>query len=278
MTEAVKFYATGRAGHISSTGSLTTAELAVPAIFAGAREYRGDPAALEAAQATFNEEALYQAIAGFAADWYRRTHKPPHVLDLCSATGLAAHRVAQVIPVTSLSLVDIDPIGLAQAEQRFYRSLPASAFCEDAVTFASEGPYDLILMNSAYHHIEDNRKVTFLRNAASLLAVGGEIFVGEHFVPDYHDDEYEYRQALVVFYTALIRELEARGEPAQAIDVIRRSGLYGWEGVYEYKTSLRHFELHARQAMLPLEIREIWLPEEQAKPRKAGTMAVRIMP
>ena len=33
------------------------------------------------------------------------------------------------------------------------------------------GRYDLILANSAYHHIEDHRKPLFMQNAARLLAL-----------------------------------------------------------------------------------------------------------
>jgi SAM-dependent methyltransferase len=276
MAETGKSSATGSVEPTFSTAcpGEAEAEPEVPAIFAGAREYRDDPAALEAAQATFNEEALYQAIAQFAVDWHRRTGRPARVLDLCCATGLTAYRVEKVIPVASFALVDTDPVALSRAEQRFVGRCRAQAFCEDAVTFQSGRPYDLILMNSAYHHIENERKLAFLRNAAELLAQDGEILVGEHFLPEYRDQE-EYRQAVVEFYAALIHELDARSESSEAIAVIRRAGRYGWEGIYEYKTSLSDFEKNTRQMSLSLEYRKLWLHYGLAR---IGTMAVRVTP
>ena len=90
----------------------------VPRLFWGAKEYRDDPEALEMAQATFNEEGLYLALTCFAADWYRRTARPARVLDLCAATGLAALRVAETIPLAAVTLVDCDSRFLLRARLR----------------------------------------------------------------------------------------------------------------------------------------------------------------
>lgn len=280
MDETGKSSATGSVETTFSTASAgeAQAESDIPAIFAGAREYRDDPAALEAAQATFNEEALYQVIAQFAADWHGRTGRPARVLDLCCATGLTAFRVAKVIPVTSLALVDTDSKALARAEHRFDGWCRTRTFCEDAVPFHSDPPYDLILMNSAYHHIEDERKSLFLRNAAKLLAEDGEILVGEHFLPDYSGRD-EYRNAVVEFYAALLQELEDRGEPSPGINVIRRAGRYGWQGDYEYKSSRSVFADHLSGARLVVKTELIlWQPPSHLMAQSSGTRALRISP
>lgn len=230
----------------------------MPAIFEGATEYRDVPAALELAQATFNEEALYRAIVGFAVRWHDMAKRPARVMDLCSATGLSALRVAREIPVASVTLVDIEPAMLQKGTTYFRSVCPVSAHCTDAVEFKSPVLYDLILMNSAYHHIEDARKPAFLRNAAVHLAPGGAILLGEHFLPPYKTRE-QFRASVVDFYEQLTAELLTRGEPTAAIAVIRRSGLYCWEGVYEYKVCWDDFSSHVADAHLNLSaVHPVW--------------------
>src|SRR5215469_10203977 len=95
----------------------------------------------------------------------------------------------------------------------------------DAASFTSSIPFDLVLANSAYHHIPDGHKVDFLKTARALVAEDGAILVGEHFLPPYKTSN-EFRESVISFYTELIGELLTRGEPAPAIDVIRRSALY----------------------------------------------------
>jgi SAM-dependent methyltransferase len=246
----------------------------IPEIFAGAREYRDIPEALEMAQATFNEERLYRAIAAYARDWYGASKRPARILDLCAATGLTALRVARAIPIRAATLVDLDRAAVARGREALAMTCPVAAHVEDAVTFHDGGGYDLVLINSAYHHIEDERKPTFLGNARRLLAEGGRIVVGEHFLPGYRNGR-EYRDALVWFYSALLSELQRRGEPACAIDVIRRSALYGWEGQYEYKVSRTAFLDHLREAKLKV-FGCCWVWRTKELPPFAGSAALSI--
>jgi SAM-dependent methyltransferase len=248
---------------------------AIPAIFEGAVEYRDVPEALELAQATFNEEALYRAIAGFAMRWHDIAKRPARILDLCSATGLSALRVAREIPVASATLVDVEPVMLEKSATYFKSVCPLSTHRTDAVEFKSSVLYDIILMNSAYHHVEDARKLAFLRNAAGNLAPGGAILVGEHFLPPYKNRE-EFRAGVVQFYEQLVAELEKRGETTEAIAVIRRSGLYCWAGEYEYKVSWDFFARHVADAQLQVStIQRVWTcPHQGNGLNNVGSLAV----
>ncbi len=231
-------------------------DLEIPEIFRGAIDYKDDPAAFELAQKTFNEEGLYRAIASFGLDWYKTTGRRARVLDLCSSTGLCALRVANAIPLESVTLVDIDQSVLSIGREDFDKICPVYIHCLDAVTFQVGRPYDLILMNSAYHHIEDGRKVDFLNNAASLLDEGGEILIGEHFLSQYNNKN-EYQESVVTFYTRLIEELERRKEPPEVINILRKAGFYCWEGVYEYKVSWPIFQKHFIQSGLTISMKNI---------------------
>jgi len=228
------------------------------------------------AQATFNEEGLYRAIGDLAALWYRRTGRPARAVDLCAATGLCALRVSRTVPVLSVTLVDSDANALQRAAQHL-SCTPTEVQVGDASEFSSSARYDLILANSAYHHIHDDRKIEFLRVARTLLADDGAILVGDHFLPPYSCRS-EFRRSVEVFYGELVKALHNQGEPAEAIDIIRRSALYCWCGEYEYKVSFPIFLDHCRDAGLRVKhLYEVWRPASELADT-VGTYAIWLIP
>lgn len=230
----------------------------IPEIFKNAIDYRENCETMDIGQATFNEERLYLALAQFAKSWYYSRNRSASILDLCCATGLTAERIALTIPVHDIALVDIHADMLHNAKVRCSSRAAVAAYCADAVSFSTGKTFDLILMNSSYHHIEDSRKLAFLRNARSLLADDGVLLVGENFIFNYTDDRSK-RQSIVRFYGLLLKALAESGEPAHSINVIRRSGLYCWEGFYEYKVHRAQFLAHARDAGLAvIESSVVW--------------------
>jgi SAM-dependent methyltransferase len=248
----------------------------LPPLFRGAREYKDDPTALEMAQATFNEEGLYQSIADFAALWHERAGRPARVVDLCAATGLCTLRVSRRVPVASVTLVDSDPQVLERATQHL-SDIPAEVRLGDAAEFGSQSRYDLVLANSAYHHISDDRKIDFLRTARALVAEDGAILIGDHFLPPYCSNV-EFKVSVEFFYGQLMAALESRGEPAAAINVIRRAALYCWQGEYEFKVSWPVFLEHCACAGLQIErVLGIWEPRCEMDVH-VGTFAIWLRP
>jgi predicted O-methyltransferase YrrM len=251
--------------------------ITLPALFTGAKEYKDDPNALEMAQATFNEEALYRAIEDYSTSWYASTGRPARVLDLCAATGLCTFRVSQRVPVASATLVDTDENALDHAAKRLSAISVVKTETGDSAKFTSSERYDLVLANSAYHHIADHRKIEFLKIACSAVADDGAILIGEHFLPPYNSQQ-EFRNSVETFYRELIAELQRRNEPTGAIDVIRRSALYCWLGEYEFKVSWPVFQDHCISAHLQAcRVRKIWEPEG-GRGTGAGTMAIWLQP
>jgi hypothetical protein len=145
----------------------------------------------------------------------------------------------------------------------------------DAIYFKGESRYDLILMNSSYHHIEDDRKVAFLQNAIENLADGGQILIGEHFLPYYNmGDRLAFRNATVAFYKVLVDDLIARGVPQEVVGAFRMSGYSCWNGSYEYKVCMKIFKSHLRQAGLVInDSLKVW-PEREQLERDAGSFAM----
>jgi SAM-dependent methyltransferase len=234
----------------------------IPQLFQGYQEYRHDPDALEIAQGTFNEEALYVAGQGFASDWWQRAQRKPRVLDLCCATGLFSCRVAERIPVEGITLVDTDGESLRRAVTRLSASTPnLSAYCVDAATFSSPSAFDIILMNSAYHHIPDSRKLLFLQSARQTLTPEGRIILGEHFLPSY-DGPQSFRESVIRFYSALIEALIIREASDQAVNTIRCAAVYTLERNYEFKVSWEHFHNDLTASSLVCEhFVPIWKPD-----------------
>jgi SAM-dependent methyltransferase len=246
----------------------------IPSIFMGALDYKENPEALELAQATFNEEVIYKTIAGFALDWYKSHNHIPKVLDLCSATGLSSLRVAKTIPVASVTLVDTDRKALNKCCKYFDSICPIFVHCQDAVTFQSTDHYDIIIMNSAYHHIQNDQKVSFLNNALSLISTEGAFFIGDHFLRDYNN-KFEFKNSVVSFYTNLINDLLHRGESDIAINLIRQSGLYTFKEEYEYKVSLNIFKNHIEKAGLTIDVRNrLWPDNKLCINDEWGTYAI----
>lgn len=221
-----------------------------------------DPRELELAQGTFNEVAVYEAIVRLAAVTGRAAGRPLHVLDVCAATGLAGHHAGSQIRVASMTLVDVDPEALGLARTRHERRWPElHLIAADAVQLAAKRRYDLIVANSAYHHIADDRKESFLRHLRDLLSPEGHLLIGDHFLPPYGPGDEERRRALRAFYHPLFSELRHRGSPDAAIAVVGKAFELALRGEVELKVSWDRFEHDASRAGLGVdEIVPIWDP------------------
>jgi SAM-dependent methyltransferase len=250
----------------------------VPSIFQGAVDYQHNLDALEIAQSTFNEQNLYEVAEELALRWSTTADHKPRLLDLCCATGMFSYRISSRVPASSITLVDTDPHALARALLRYVPKSPVVySHCTDATTFSSADSFDLILMNSAYHHIEDQRKQLFLVNARRHLAPAGRIIIGDHFLPSYHDDA-SFRLSVQTFYGALLNALRVRGESEMAQNTIRCAGLYTYCREYEYKVSWERFIDDVASAALIVEHR---IPVWQQNPSASafiGTMALTLRP
>jgi len=250
----------------------------VPSIFHGAVDYQHDLDALEIAQSTFNEEKLYQAAEALAWRWFISAQRKPRLLDLCCATGMCSYRISSKVQPASITLVDTDPDALKRAVLRHSPRPPVvHAHCTDATWFSSTDAFDLILMNSAYHHIEDQRKQLFLASARRVLAPAGRIIIGDHFLPPYHDQA-SFHLSVQTFYGALLETLRVRGESDLAQNTIRCAGLYTYRRDYEYKVSWERFIDDVASARLVVEHRiPVWQPDASAT-GFVGTMALTLRP
>jgi SAM-dependent methyltransferase len=105
------------------------------------------------------------------------------VLDLGCGTGQSSIAMARAYPTITVRGIDLDENSIAEA-----RSAAATGEIADRVTFALadagtvSGQYDLVTIFEALHDMGD--PVGVLKNARSLLAPGGSVFIGDERVED----------------------------------------------------------------------------------------------
>ena len=250
----------------------------IPALFEVSREYQFDPSAIEDGHTSTTERLLYRAIAEAARVHFQAVQRPLSILDVCAASGGCANKVLPMVPCAALCLVDNERVMCEAAKARPWASKLVDVVEADAVKWSTAQRFDLILMNSAYHHIENERKAQFMRNMAEHLKDDGKILVGEHFLPAYDSENSEsYRRSVLQFYTARINELVARGDPPHVVDVIRQTGRYCWERRYEYQVNMSTFRIHARKAGLQIYNQQrIWPENVNDLPEDSGTFLVEL--
>lgn len=114
--------------------------------------------------------------------------------------------------------------------------------CADAVTYKLPrgARADAILLSSAVHHIEDERKTEFLRNVADNLAPGGMAVVCENILGDFSSPSQHDRRT-EQFYAAKIDEIRRRALDRDLIPVVEDIVARGLERNCEFKMSYRTF-------------------------------------
>lgn len=96
------------------------------------------------------------------------------VLDLGAGTGLLAALVAEAFPKASLTLADISPEMLAQAERRFLpQPNQVTTHIIDFVTDSIPGSYDLIVSALALHHTPQVHLPAVFGKIRAALQPGG---------------------------------------------------------------------------------------------------------
>ncbi len=121
---------------------------------------------------------------------------PETVLELGSATGETAKRMAKRFPLVQFTGMDIrkDIVALANEDTDGQKNLAFSVgdMCN---VVSSPLKYDLIYLLYAYHHILDpiEKKVDFLQNAYQNMKHGALLCIAETFLPEeaasYTDEE-----------------------------------------------------------------------------------------
>jgi ubiquinone/menaquinone biosynthesis C-methylase UbiE len=212
-------------------------------------DYRDDPHAYEVEeQSRPDEMAMIDGVAAAATAVLDRLPAEAAVLDLCCGTGLSLMGVVGH-PHARIALgVDNCRSYLDHARNRYSGRSNVSLLEGDAIdAVLPETCFDLVILCSAYHHIEDDRKPSLLQRVYDVLSPNGRVVVGENLLPPYQPGVPDsYSAAVRLFYEqVLVTALEHDPHlPAGVHGLIQRVAQYGYDGDYEYKTSVDIFLRH----------------------------------
>lgn len=134
------------------------------------------------------------------------------VADICCGTGMSMLGVVSHPNIASISGVDIDQKNVDFARKR-YKAFGKSKFeCADAQAWLSSNDgFDLLLLSSAYHHIEHTRQGAFASKLARALRPGGYAVFGENIVADFPSPlSSDYNTAVREFYKAAKADAKGR--------------------------------------------------------------------
>jgi SAM-dependent methyltransferase len=243
-------------------------------------DYKDDPNAYEEEERARPDEMAMIQEAGVEAIRLLDTLSDAAVLDLCCGTGLSMEAFVEHQRVSSICGVDISEEYLAFARARFSGTKHPPVFiCGDVVTAEiPQSRWDVIMMASAYHHIDDGRKIQFLRRVEGLLRDGGYGIMAENILPLYQEgDDADYARAVTMFYKEVLKTAEENNPslPEHVRGLIQRVAQYGTDGEYEYKVCKPIFDRHIQAAGLRVvSERRVWPLDGPLANTSAGNYVV----
>lgn len=206
-------------------------------------DYKDDPEAYELEEHSRPDEMLMLMTARDSVLRILDSCKKACVLDLCCGTGLSLEGIVDHPNISMVAGVDISIPYLEFAKQRFSScGRQPVLICGDAVSTPLPRPHwDIIVLASAYHHIEDKRKVQFLSRVHDLLGSSGYAVMAENVLPEYEiNNEAAYANSVRQFYSQVLNTAKQKNSELSAYveNLIYRVAQYGCDGEYEYKVSL----------------------------------------
>lgn len=228
-------------------------------------DYRDDPVNYELEElARPDEVAMLERVQEIALVEVKRRDKSI-VVDFCCGTGLSMENLVGHPNIETIFGIDSSEPFLEFAKNKFKdHQNPPVFLLGDAVDHPLPvAKVDLAILASAYHHIENVRKVAFLKRVRDNLSFDGFAFVAENILPDYDvNDEESYKQAISLFYDHVLDTATQLNPnlPDLVKDLILRVAKYGHDGDYEYKTSLLIFMKDVEAAGLIIRSQELVWP------------------
>lgn len=200
----------------------------------------------EAVEAAAPQEKAMLSAAVQELSMLVNSGSKPVVLDVCCGTGNFIGELAEKIPFSGGVGVDVNLAYLDFAQNRF-KDKTISFEHGDAVFWKSDKKFDIVLLGSAYHHIEDERKPDFLKNVLTHLKEDGFAVFAENILPRYNNS-IEYKDGVRLFYEHRTEDAKKHGVSSQAVTLLERIMQFGVDREYEYKVDFPRFKKHLKEA------------------------------
>ncbi len=189
------------------------------------------------------------------------------VLDLCSGPGNFVNHLSFVFPWLKVICTDVNETFLNAGQKQFDKW---SFIKADVTKIDLKKQFDCITASSAYHHIEHNQKIDFLKTIKNHLKLNGFAIICENFLPEY-SSETERNQGIELYYDELVKyykEGNATETSIKAIDEVYRLEL---TGVEEHKVTRTIFERQVNEVGLLIDIDIVVWQSEKLRPSNAGS-------
>lgn len=232
-------------------------------VTAATEDYRRDAEAYELEErARPDEMTMLDAAGQLAAEVVSGTPSAS-VVDLCCGTGLSFRSLVDHPNLARLVGVDIclPYLDFAYKNHRRLNRPPYFVRADAVNPPLRRRQWDLAILASAYHHIEDERKVAFLQSTRCLLKPGGLIVFAENILPEHGPDANSKALATRLFYAEVLREVRRSvpAPPPRVEELIKKVAQYGFDGDYEYKVGLARFKEDVAAAALEfVHIERVW--------------------
>ena len=176
--------------------------------------------------------------------------KTIRILDVACGPGNFANHLGFIIPQLKVVGIDTNIAFLKWARKKF-TNLGWKFIEGDASKIELGKKSDFITASSAYHHIPDFEKLSFLKNLKSHLKNNGIILICDNFLPDY-STSFEKQKSIKEYYSLLTQYYKSGNATKNAIKVIKQARKLELSGKDEYKTSFRIFEAQVKAAGLEI--------------------------
>lgn len=170
----------------------------------------------------------------------RKLIKNIKILDFCSGPGNFVNHLAFILPEINAICVDMNASFVRTGNALFkkWKFIQGNAV---KVSLGEKFPF--VTASSAYHHIEDESKIDFLKNIYNHLADDGTAIVCENFLPDYNTG-LERKVSINKYYNELENWYQDDNATDEAVLVIKEVREQELAGDIEHKVSFKIFKNH----------------------------------
>lgn len=203
-------------------------------------DYAKDARLFQKVETVPGEQALYETAKNEIRVELSRLSRPATLIDFCCGTCEIFARMLPEPRVARFIGVDNEPSYIEYAKNRLVGVAGVNLVLADAVDCNLNDSGDILIASSAYHHVEDRRKMPFLRNMMRHMKPDGRLVFAENILPGYRDDA-EHARSAKLFYGKRIEEARQLGMDEDVISLLHQVMEYEVSRQYEWKVDLPHF-------------------------------------
>ncbi|MDD5339782.1 MAG: class I SAM-dependent methyltransferase [Candidatus ainarchaeum sp.] len=236
--------------------------------------YARDASLFQKVETVPGEQALYETAKKEILAELDRLRRPITLIDFCCGTCEIFSRLIPEPRIAHFIGVDIEPAYLDFAKNRLAGVVGADLVRGDAVDCHLGASADVLLASSAYHHIEDDRKLPFLRNMIRHMKPDGRAIFAENVLPKY-EDECGHATAAKLFYRKRIEEAQEIGMDENVLGLLHQVMRYEICREYEWKVDHRRFtEDLGRAGFVVLKKTKVWPTKFEFEDQLAGDYVI----